>query len=128
MTRPKPKDRRSRKYFQKMRKLLVVLELEGGFTVNKGLEDYQGDGFGVSFPGFESKIPLDLLNDDVFLSIIQSYQNEQNGYHVTAWIEGTDVYFDITEIVEERAVAKERAIKRERGAYYDYSHVKTIYV
>lgn len=116
--------------------LLAKLHQDGGFTVNPLGYAYDASkgGFGVSVIGAETKLPATVDADrfadtfDVYASYVASENRHAGGvrYYVGAWLDGADIYLDVTEIVmaEEQAIALGRA--RGQRAIYSFADGRTI--
>ena len=99
--------------------LFTRLEDGNGFTVDLDGVDYDGQGFGISIPGMETRIPFSLLSDELLEDLQLTYcsvawrigaeAERENGtrpeLYFGAWVDEGVVYFDLTRIMEDRTAA-----------------------
>lgn len=108
--------------------VLEYTRLNGGITVDKNLNPYTGLGYGVAL----SKDTEFILSDKSFNvyvidSVINLYNDKlSNGLYLGIWLANSNAYFDITEIIEDKARAIEKAKEREQLAIYSFENGQVI--
>jgi hypothetical protein len=100
----------------------------GGFTVSAKLEVYEGDGYAVSFSGYEARIPRRLLSREVFAALLNSYRNIAGDLYIGGWVDGDTVYFDVSAVIPEKEKAIALARDNNQRAIYSFAKRESIYL
>lgn len=113
--------------------LYKALKQDGGFTVGPELEPYTGKGFAVSCPGWETRVPGRLLQEDILDSLIAAYATECRALGLSrlwigGWLDDGIFYLDLSEIVATPEEAERLALERGQTAYFDFAAGKSVFV
>jgi hypothetical protein len=107
------------------------LKADSGFTVDSKLKHYdRREGYGVSIPGFETRLPVSLLNEHTLTAIVKAYQSTHaaDRNYIGAWTDGEMVFFDLTEIVDNIGDAYQYGAARHQLAVFDFATRETLRV
>jgi len=108
--------------------LLKAIKKNGGFTLDSKGNFYTGKGFAVATEGNEKTFLLSRLNLFNLAELIKQYSKklDSDNLMIGAWVEGGKVFFDVSEVVENRDQAIRLGKERKQLAIFNFSDFSSI--
>jgi len=113
------------------KQLFDCVEKDGGFTYDLTSRELVTRGYAVSVvKGCEKVVPLaDFTDKDIFEYVWQNWKElSEFGNCLGAWVDGGQVYLDISTVVDTPTTALRLAEENDQEAFYDLVCQKTVTV
>ena len=110
-----------------LKQLKQAVKTNGGATLTSDLDNAAIDsGYMVSLAGHEFKTNIDLLT----IELLKDYQRiaEQYNAYVGLWLDGDDLYLDISTNIQDQQQAIKMARDNNQLAIYDIDGGVSVYV
>jgi hypothetical protein len=108
--------------------LLKAIKKNGGFTLDSKGNFYTGKGYAVATIGNEKRFTANRLNLFNLAELIKEYRKKltSDNLMIGAWLDGGKVFFDISEIVQDKDQAIQLGKERKQLAIFNFSDFSSI--
>lgn len=115
----------------KLTELYEAVKQNKGLTLDRDLNVYDGAGYAVALPENEYTVAVHSFSFETFQAIINYYQHDvmnevPQARYIGIWVDGDKVYFDATDVIEDRSIAEKLGKKFNQLAIYDFSNKQSI--
>lgn len=109
--------------------LYKKLKENKGFTIDKELTEYNGNGYAVALQGKETQVLETDLDLDHFADLVVRYMERlEKNQKLGCWIDSGKVYFDVSEVIDDLSKAIKTGIERKQIGIFDFNTFQTIYL